>query len=658
MCGAKRKLSKFRIVFMAGSILTRQPCANCVTRSVTCKEQVFVPVAGGIKRTHDKSELPDEIPRIVARLDRVKAYIEAQKSHSQGSSSGRPAVNVTPQSHSQTPDRSEGVPALATRASQASTANNTAWPIEAVTSDRALGHSLSISVLTNSCLTPQQHGYIDPSQIQLPPKQKAVRLLQIYIGHIGYFQNIIYQPHALELIHEVYHAVSYVSTITAPRGLALILAVIAFGVILDPIEGDFDTVLPVFKQRLKISTVYMRASMDCLEQHRRTLSHSLENVQAMFVLQFLINHIETNSPRARSLLAEAVTVSHSLCLHLVDSISPRTSPAELLSVACEDPIVLEMKRRVWWYLTATDWIVSLVEGPVNAVYFVKPNCSRTTDPRNINDDELGDPHAHERPLSELTSMSYSLHRLKIAEIARYISDQMPRDISDATCELILSLDSKLESLILSLPAFFRLEIADSEETVRIDHMHPHVPMQRLLINFMANLIRCKLHLPFLSGHPSQVLHAFLRDASLKAARRVLSAYRDMSFTNISHSFDLMKIQGIVFHMFTGALILATDLCCNQAQGDDRKHQSAELMGVLRQLEGIKQYSQSATKFYETLTQLLVKYRVWVPDVITSTATGVRPESTADPFDQDFMQGQDFEALAPFGYEELWNTFVD
>lgn len=60
-------------------------------------------------------------------------------------------------------------------------------------------------------------------------------------------------------------------------------------------------------------------------------------------------------------------------------------------------------------------------------------------------------------LFELSSMSYNLHRLKVAKIARCISDQMPRDANDATCKLILSLDSRLESYIQNPPASFRVE---------------------------------------------------------------------------------------------------------------------------------------------------------------------------------------------------------
>lgn len=253
-------------------------------------------------------------------------------------------------------------------------------------------------------------------------------------------------------------------------------------------------------------------------------------------------------------------------------------------------------------------------------------------------------------------MSYNLHRLQVAEVARHISDAMPRNASDATCELILSLDSKLEALVQSLPAFFRVEIADSDEIARICRTHPHLPLQRLVINLMVDLVRCKLHYSFLSGHSNKSLHTFSRDASLKAARRVLSAHRDMSMLEIFHSSDFMKIQGTIFHMFIGALILATDLCCNQPQGEERERQSAEVMMVLRQLDSIRLHSQSAASLLETLTQLLIQYGVWAPDTIIAPAE--ESHTNVDSFGQDGIQVQEFDNLAPFPFEELWDTFVE
>jgi hypothetical protein len=183
-------------------------------------------------------------------------------------------------------------------------------------------------------------------------------LFQLYFEYIGPFQHIIYEPHSHNLIEQVYYQVTHVSATTAPRGLALLLSVVANAIILEPFHGNLDAILPVVRERLRICAVYIRSSMDCLEQHRRRMDHTLESVQALLVLQFLVNHLEAFSPRYHALLTEAMMVSHSLGLHRIDSVRAKKSIPEDTT----DPLVQEMKRRAWWYLTATDWLVSLAQG--------------------------------------------------------------------------------------------------------------------------------------------------------------------------------------------------------------------------------------------------------------------------------------------------------
>lgn len=52
----------------------QQPCANCTSRSVECREQLLPPVIRGVKRTLDESD-QSTIPQILSRLDRLEAYV-------------------------------------------------------------------------------------------------------------------------------------------------------------------------------------------------------------------------------------------------------------------------------------------------------------------------------------------------------------------------------------------------------------------------------------------------------------------------------------------------------------------------------------------------------------------------------------------------------
>ncbi|KAG5746292.1 hypothetical protein H9Q70_011004 [Fusarium xylarioides] len=387
---------------------------------------------------------------------------------------------------------------------------------------RALTHELSISISADY----KSQKTIEPRHIQLPPKWDTMRLFRVYFKYLGHVQNIIYEPHARTLVNETYEQIVNISATTAPRGLALLLYVIALATILEPVDG--------------------------------------------------------------------------------------TS---------------------------------------GATYLIQPNLISTSLPRHINDEDLGSSDHKERPLSDPTTMSYNLQRIKVAEVVRCISDLMPHDPSEASCELILTLDAKLESLLYELPNFFNSELAESEETKEIDKAYPHIPMQRLLINLLINIFRCGLHFPYLPGRINKALHAFSRQASLKAARAVLSSQRGMTMTDMLHSADFMKIQGTIFHMFIGALVLTTDICCNQ----DGQTRISELIEVLKRLDDVKDHSKMAAKLLDILTQLLVSYGVWSPSTTISTYTEDAPSL-------DFgLLGSESRGLdsldMPLPFDELWETYI-
>ncbi|KAF5687182.1 hypothetical protein FDENT_5506 [Fusarium denticulatum] len=605
----------------------QKPCANCIARSVECTEQALPPNRA-VKRPLPQESDSLTLSIILSRLDQIETYLSPNKRSKHvsistpiGDQLSAIRFNVSSVSETQDPASNDVVEWMP--------------PEDQM---QATKYSVNDSFLKS----------IEPRHIQLPPKWETMRLFQVYFRYLGHVQNIIYEPHANILINNAYDQVVNISATTAPRGLALILSVIALATILEPIDEKFTTAIPILKERLGLFAAYIRMAMDCLEQHRRRADHTLENVQALILLSFGIHHTETFSPRYRVLLAEAIAVSHSLGLHVVDRVSVRRGNFKVDA----DPITQEIKRRVWWYLAATDWASSKAEGTSGATYLIQPNLISTNLPRHINDADLSSSDRNERPLSEPTTMSYNLQRIKVAEVVRCISDLMPHDPSEASCELILSLDAKLESLLHELPEFFKIDRSESEETKQIDQKYPHTPMQRLLINLLISIFRCGLHFPYLPGRINKALHAFSRQASLKAARAVLSSQRGMSMADMLHSADFMKIQGTIFHMFIGALVLTTDLCCNQ----DGQTQISELVEVLKKLDHVKDHSKMAAKLLDILTQLLVSYGIWSPSTTISTYT---EDATPLVFGLYGSKDQVPDSLdVPLSFYELWETYIE
>ncbi|EXK79908.1 hypothetical protein FOQG_15526 [Fusarium oxysporum f. sp. raphani 54005] len=641
----------------------QQPCANCVARSVDCAEQ-DLPPNRAVKRPLPQEANCSALSSILSRLDQIETYLSPTK-RSKHVSISTPIGKQLNAIRFNVPSVSQPQEPASNNVAESMTLEDQMQATKYSVNDsflvsfmmiilhialcfnsyqyRALTHELSISISADY----KSQKTIEPRHIQLPPKWETMRLFQVYFQYLGHVQNIIYEPHARILVDEAYDQIVNISATTAPRGLALMLSVIALATILEPVDGNLTSAIAILKERLVLFAAYIRMAMDCLEQHRRRADHTLENVQALILLSFGIHHTETFSPRYRVLLAEAIAVSHSLGLHVVDRVPVRRGHSKVDG----DPVTQEIKRRVWWYLAATDWASSKAEGTSGATYLIQPNLISTNLPKHINDTDINNPEYKERPLSEPTTMSYNIQRIKVAEIVRCISDLMPPDPGEASCELILTLDAKMESLLCELPDFFKAELAESEETKQIDQSYPHIPVQRLLINLLINIFRCGLHFPYLPGRVNKTLHAFSRQASLKAARVVLSSQRGMSMTDMSHSADFMKIQGTIFHMFIGALVLTTDICCNQ----DGQTQLYELMEVLKKLDNVKDHSKMAAKLLDVLTQLLVTYGIWSPSTTVSTYT---EDVTPLDYDTSGHEGPRVDSLdMPFPFDELWETYI-
>jgi hypothetical protein len=304
--------------------------------------------------------------------------------------------------------------------------------------------------------------------------------------------------------------------------------------------------------------------------------------------------------------------------------------------------------------------------PGDSNYQTHPKHMEVNLPRHVDDDDLANVNSTEKLLSHPTTMTYNLHRIKIAELARGVSDVVPNDPNFATYRLISSVDSKFKEFITGLPSFFRMDEADSPQVQQMDENYPFIPVQRLVLTIMVNLGRSKLHLPYLIGSPDGDLHRFSREICLRSARNVLAAHQDMSTANLSHSSDFMKIQGTMHHMFMGAIILATDLCCNRPRGEEQERQSAELMRTCTVLAGVKHHSQLAAKFLESITDLLVKHGVWSSSVSVPELTEgalVTSEDVAQQFQlSDYVLnsdqlGQTYSHM-PLQFDDLWETFVE
>jgi hypothetical protein len=234
----------------------------------------------------------------------------------------------------------------------------------------------------------------------LPIRPQAMLLLEHYYAYATPLQHVIHVPTVRNLAATCYSHLEQGLQIP-PAQVALLLAIFtASAAMCTYFTGD----TPMTFTSIDVQRVYpfwTNAALDTIEYARRTASRSIEEIQALQILGFLLFHTEGFSTRARCAFASAVSMSRDLQLHKLDLIAtvPRTT--------VHDSITKEVKRRVWWHVVASDWLIALSGGPQEGTYLVQPRHIRVNKPRNVHDEDLSreDAATIDRPLSEPTIVS-------------------------------------------------------------------------------------------------------------------------------------------------------------------------------------------------------------------------------------------------------------
>src|SRR6478735_11530029 len=257
----------------------QQPCANCIARSVDCAEQVLPPNRA-VKRPLPQEADCSALLSILSRLDQIETYLSPTKRSKQvsistpiGKQLNAIRFNVPSVSQPQEPASNNVAESMTLEDQMQATkySVNDSFLVSFMMiilhialcfnsyQYRALTHELSISISADY----KSQKVIEPRHIQLPPKWEVMRLFQVYFQYLGHVQNIIYEPHAGILVDEAYDQIVNISATTAPRGLALMLSVIALATILEPVDGNLTSAIPILKERLVLFAAYIRMAMDC-----------------------------------------------------------------------------------------------------------------------------------------------------------------------------------------------------------------------------------------------------------------------------------------------------------------------------------------------------------------------------------------------------------
>jgi hypothetical protein len=258
-------------------------------------------------------------------------------------------------------------------------------------------------------------------------------------------------------------------------------------------------------------------------------------------------------------------------------------------------------------------------GPAEGVYHIVPHQMSVRKPLNIDDvDLLTNGPNLDQPLAVPTDMSYFLHRLRVAEAARAMVDDV--SVAKAAAEnwkpashhsLIMSLDLQLRQVIQDIPPFLDLDTYEAAPVLEQDERF----IQAYLLNSLIQSQRCKLHLDYLRSswsakHPTDSRASSpSRETCLYAARRIMRVERQLERTKHAFVQTRLRLSVILHGIFMATIVLLMDVCV-YGSGSQREplELDDEVQDALRIVEEAKSHSLAAARLHESLMHILARSR--------------------------------------------------
>ena len=190
-------------------------------------------------------------------------------------------------------------------------------------------------------------------RLNIPTQRETHVLLRKYLRDITYTFHVIHGPTLTDMVDRLYLQLNQRGQIQ-PGPATLLLSIIASVTHQwtrnDVIEyGLFSSPEAAGEQ----NPAWVKASLDLADSSRRSGSLSLEHVQGLIIASSVVCGIEGFSQRYRSIFSTAVMIAQEIGLHSVDRpINEAVPGSDTLS-----GVEAEMRRRVWWFLTGSDWSV-------------------------------------------------------------------------------------------------------------------------------------------------------------------------------------------------------------------------------------------------------------------------------------------------------------
>jgi hypothetical protein len=137
--------------------------------------------------------------------------------------------------------------------------------------------------------------------VLLPTHDEAMVLVEHYLQTLSPVQHVVHTPTLRRDIEAMYHRAAQGKTLSA-QATILLVAILASIAGCSGLGKCQHPVFPDSWTALQMCVLWLRTAMDVLEHIKRSVSATLDTLQAMIITCLLLYHVEGFSPKVRTLV--------------------------------------------------------------------------------------------------------------------------------------------------------------------------------------------------------------------------------------------------------------------------------------------------------------------------------------------------------------------
>ncbi|KAF4944822.1 hypothetical protein FGADI_12417 [Fusarium gaditjirri] len=498
----------------------------------------------------------------------------------------------------------------------------------------------------------------------LPPAHQALLLCEHFIDTIQPTFGVLHVPSTRTLIRRAYSTMDIEHEAPMTDELLMLFSIFAGAALawtdelLHKLEAKKENAVSAFD-------CYFHSALSIIEDTRTTLSPSVTAVSAISTLAHVaINSDDVVPIRVLNLRSRCYNMCREMMIHRLDS--PTVQKQRELGPA--NNIDLEIQRRVWWNMVASDWLTSFSGSSQEGIYTFIPRLMRVKQPRNIDAHELkmsGD--TPNLPISVPTDMTFFFLRLRTAEISREIIDTITPLADDAPEDdyrVILQLDMKLQNFIKDLPDFCRVDPESMHKSKEICERRPSIYGQRISLHLGIHARICRLHRPYHLAAYTDPRYSYSRTTILNSAYKILELRRMMDDPDAKLHFRPERYWVIFLHVTSAAVALAVDLSHNP-NAPDAEAIKDKVMGAYETLNKSRKNAQSLIKGIEkNMEQVMGTLQKQRTNAIMPTSPAATSSANLDSVPEsvftdmnDITVGMQEDGFGDEHSHQLWSDFL-